>query len=81
MDQLAVTNGVHGHGDVLRREDGHVWRRALQFEVKGQVEEKEANNTWKKQVEVGMEVGLSRYDALIRSNWIEGVNEIAIKLR
>ena len=36
MDQLAITNCVCCFGHVLRREDGHVLRRALDFEVEGQ---------------------------------------------
>ena len=36
MDQLSMANSVHWYGHVLWREDGHVLRRALDFEVKGQ---------------------------------------------
>ena len=36
MDQLAMTNIVRWYGHVLRREDDHVLRRALDFEVEGQ---------------------------------------------
>ena len=36
IDQLAVANSVRWYGHVLRREDGHVLRRALDFEVEGQ---------------------------------------------
>ena len=36
MDQLAMANRVHWYGHVLRREDGHVLRRALDFEIEGQ---------------------------------------------
>ena len=32
MDQLANASYVHLYGNVLRREDGHVLRRALDFE-------------------------------------------------
>ena len=35
MDQLAISNSVHWYGHVLRREDGHVLGRALDFEVEG----------------------------------------------
>ena len=34
MRQLAVANSVHWHGNVLRREDGHVLRRSLDIKVK-----------------------------------------------
>ena len=33
--QMAKANGVRWYGDVLRRDDGHVLRKALEFEVKG----------------------------------------------
>ena len=36
IDQLAMANSVRWYGHVLRREDGHALRRALDFEVKGQ---------------------------------------------
>ena len=36
IDQLAMANSVRWYGLVLRREDGHVLRRALDFEVEGQ---------------------------------------------
>ena len=36
IDQLAMANSVHWNGHVLRREGGHVSRRALDFEIEGQ---------------------------------------------
>ena len=36
IDQLAMANSVRWYGHVLFREDGHVLRRALYFEVEGQ---------------------------------------------
>ena len=36
MDQMAMTNSVCWYGQVLRREDGHVLRRALDFKAEGQ---------------------------------------------
>ena len=36
MDQLFMANSMHWFGHVLRREDGNVWRSALEFEIKGQ---------------------------------------------
>ena len=33
--QMAKTNGVRWYGHVLRRTDGHILRKALEFEVKG----------------------------------------------
>ena len=36
IDMLAMTNSVCWYGDVLRREDGHVLRWALDIEIEGQ---------------------------------------------
>ena len=36
IHQLAMANSVCWHGHVLRREDGHVMRRALDLEVEHQ---------------------------------------------
>ena len=33
--QMAKANGVRWYGYVLRRDDGHILRKALDFEVKG----------------------------------------------
>ena len=36
IDQLAIANSIRWHGHVLRREDGYILRRALDFEVESQ---------------------------------------------
>ena len=36
IDHLAMANSVHWYGHMLRREDSHVLRRVLYFEVEGQ---------------------------------------------
>ena len=38
MNLLAMANSVHWYGHVLRRDDGHVLRRKLDFEVEAQRE-------------------------------------------
>ena len=40
MDWLAMANSVCWYGHVLRREDGHVSRRALDFKVEGKRKKK-----------------------------------------
>ena len=56
------------YGHVLMREDGHVLRRALDFEVESQRKKGRPKRTWKKQMEVeSVKVDLSREDALCRS--------------
>ena len=59
-----MANSVHWCGNVLRREDSHVLRRALDFEVEGQRKKRRLERTWKKQVEEeNIKVSLSREDA------------------
>ena len=58
IDQLAMANCIHGYVHVLRREDCHVLRRALDIEVEGQRKKGRQNRTWKMQVdEQTMKVG------------------------
>ena len=35
IDRLAMANSVHWYGYVFMREDGHVLRRSLHFDVEG----------------------------------------------
>ena len=46
IDQLAMANSVRWYGYVLRREDGHALRRALNFEVEGQRKKWRLKWTW-----------------------------------
>ena len=65
INQLAMANNVHWCGHGLRREDGHVMTRSLDFEVEGHRMKRRPKRTWKKQVEEeSVKVGLSREDAL-----------------
>ena len=48
MDQLAMENSVRWYGHVLRRKDGHVLGRALDFVVEGQRKNGRPKRTWKK---------------------------------
>ena len=51
IDQLAMANSVLWHGNVLRREGGHILRRELDFEVEGQRKKGRPKGTWKNQVD------------------------------
>ena len=66
----------------MLRADGHVLRRALDFEVEGQKKKGRPKRTWKRQVEEeSSKVGLRRKDALCCSMWsVGGVNKIAFGL-
>ena len=68
IDQLAMANSVRRYGHVLRRKDGHVLRRALDFEVEGKRKKGRLKRTWEKLVEdESVMIGLCREDALCRS--------------
>ena len=82
MDQLAMANCVCWYGHVLRREDGHILRRTLDFEVEGQGKKGRLRRPWKEQAEEeGGKIGLSREDAPFQSKWSVGVYQIAAGLR
>ena len=82
IDQLVMANSVCWYGHVLRKEDAHVFKRGLHFEVEGRRMKWWPKNTRKKQVEEeGIVVYSSIEDALCRRKWIVGVNHIAIRLR
>ena len=48
IDLLGMANSVRWHGHVLRREDGHVLRRALDLQVEVQRKKGKPKKTWKK---------------------------------
>ena len=61
IDQFAMASCFHWYVYVLRREDGHVLRRAFDFEVEGQEKKRWLKRTCKKQVEEeSMKFDLSR---------------------
>ena len=41
--QMAKANGVRWYGQVMRRDDGHVLRKALEFEVRGQDDQEDVS--------------------------------------
>ena len=53
------------YGHVLRRDDGHVLRKAFEFEVKGKSKRGQPKKMWKPQVEKeSKSVGLEKEDAM-----------------
>ena len=78
---MAKANGVRWYGHVLRGDDGHVLRNALEFEVKGKRRRGQPKKTWKAQVEKeSKSVGLEKEGALNRVRWRAGVGEIAVRV-
>ena len=77
---MAKANGVRWYGHVLRRYDGHVLRKALEFEVKGRRKRGPPKKTWNTQVEKeSKSVGFEEV-ALNRTRWRVGVGEIAVRV-
>ena len=68
------------YGHVLRRDDGHVLRKALEFEVKGKRKQERPKKTRKMQVEESKSVGLEKNDSMNQARWRVGVGEIAIRV-
>ena len=76
--QMAKANGVRWYRLVLRRDDGHVLRKALEFEVRGKRKRGRPKKTWKTQVEKeSKSIGLEKKDTMNRARWRAGVREIA----
>ena len=62
---MAKPNRVRWYGHVLRRDDGHVLRKALELEVKGKRRRGQPRRTWKTQVErESKNVGLEKEDTM-----------------
>ena len=73
---------VHWFSHVLRREDGHVLKRAFEFEVEGQTMEGRSQRSWKWPTEEkNMKVSLSREDMPCPSKWFVGINQNATNFR
>ena len=78
VEQLARANGVRWYGHVLRKDDEHVLRKALEFEVDVRRRRGRPKKMWQKQVEKDSGLaGLRKEDAQDRKRWREGVKRIA----
>ena len=68
--QMTKANGVRWYAHVLRRDDGHVLRKALEFQVKGKRKWGQPKKMWKMQVEKeSKSVGVEKGDAMNRARW------------
>ena len=83
LDELARASGIRWYGQhVLRRDNGDVLRRALDFEVAGRKGRGRPNLTWKKQVEEHtIQIGLKKEDAIVRAKLRDGVYELSRNMR
>ena len=80
MVQMAKANRVRWYGHMLRRDEGHVLRKALEFEVKGNRKRGRPKKTWKTQVEKESKSVSLEKDAMNRARWRVGVGEIAVRV-
>ena len=63
---------------MLRRDDGHILRKALEFEVRGKRKPGRPKKMRKMQVErESKSVGLEKMDVMNRARWRMGLREIA----
>ena len=66
----------------VRRDDGDVMRRALDFEVAGRRGRGRPNMTSKRQVEEHTDqIGVKKEDAIDRTKWHGGVYELSRNMR
>ena len=70
VDKMARANGMRWYGHVLRRDDCHVLRNALEFEVEVQRKRGLTKSTLRRQVEEEIKkIGLRKEDATYRERW------------
>ena len=82
FDGLARASRVWWYGHVLRRNNGDVLRRALDFEVAGRRGHGQLNMTWKKQVQEHInQIGLKKEHAIDRVKWHNGVYELSRSMK
>ena len=82
LDGLARASGVRWYEHVLRRNNGDVLRRAMDFEVAGKRGCEQPNMTWKRQVEGHTnQIALKRENAIDRLKWCNGVYELSRSTR
>ena len=78
LNGLARATEVRWFGHDLRRDNGDVLRRALDFEVAGKRGHALPSMAWKRQVEEHInQIGLKRKDATDRVKWRNGANELS----
>ena len=75
--QIAKAKGVRWYRHLLRRDDGHVLRKALELEVRGKRKRGRPKKMWKMQVEESKSDVLEKKDPMNRARWTMGVREIA----
>ena len=79
---ITSASGVQWYGRVLRRDNGDVLRRTLDFEVAERRGRGRPNMTWKRKVKEHInQIGLKREDAIDRVKWRNGDYELSRSTR
>ena len=82
LNGLARASGVQWYRHVMRRNNGDVLSRALDFEVVGKRGGGRSNMKWKRQVEEHTnQIGLKKEDAINKLRWREGEYEFSTNMR
>ena len=85
MEMLGLeesANSVRWYGHVLRKDEFHPLRKALDFEMDGRRRRGRPKKMWKNQVEEELrKAGLRKEDAPNRLRWRGGVRAIAARVR
>ena len=78
LNGLTRASGVQWYRNVLRRDNGDVLRRVLDFEVVERRECGRSNMTWKRQVEKHTaQIGLKKENAIDRAKWRDSVYKLS----
>ena len=82
LDELARASEMRWYGHVLRRNNGKVLRRALDFEVAGRRGRGRPNIMWKrKREECINQIGRKNEDAVDTVKWRNGIYELSRSTR
>ena len=77
LDGLARVSGLRWYGHVLRRDNGDVLRKTLDFEMVERRGHGLLTMTWKRQVQEHInQIELKRKDAIDRVTWHNGIYEL-----
>ena len=82
LNGLARASGVRWYVHAVRRDNGDILRRALDFEVAGGRGRGRSNMTWKRQMERHTnQFGPKREDAIKRGKWRDDAYELSNGMR
>ena len=78
---MAQANGVRWYRHVIRSDEESIFKKAMMLQVNGQRKRERPKQTWKRQVEESLKIGLRVEEATDRARWREGVRAIAGGMR